>query len=69
MTYISQSIHVVRVCYNVSDFSKRNKCLTANLLKPGFRYHILNKAFLSHFAGVQILYFKHDVSLKSLLQQ
>ena len=37
--YISQLIRFARVCSHV------NKCLTAKLLKKGYRYHKLRKAF------------------------
>ena len=43
--YISQLIRFARVCSNVDDFNTRNKCLTANLLKQGYRYPKLRKAF------------------------
>ena len=43
--YISQLIRFVRVCSYVDDFNTRNKCLTAKLLKQGYRYHKLRKAF------------------------
>ena len=43
--YISQLIRFARVCSYVDDFNTRNKCLTAKLLKQGYRYHKLRKAF------------------------
>ena len=45
--YISQLIKFARVCSHVEDFyiNVRNKCLTAKLLKQGYRYHKLRKAF------------------------
>ena len=36
---ISQLIRFARVCSHVDDFNTRNKCLTAKLLKQGYRYH------------------------------
>ena len=39
--YISQLIRFARVCSHVEDFNARNKCLTAKLLKQGYRYHKL----------------------------
>ena len=39
--YISQLIRFARVCSHVDDFDTRNKCLTAKLLKQGYRYHKL----------------------------
>ena len=48
--YISQLIRFARVCSHVYNFNTRNKCLTAKLLKQGYRYHKLRKAFLSSIA-------------------
>ena len=36
--YISQPIRFARVCSHVDDFNTRNKCLTAKLLKQGYRF-------------------------------
>ena len=38
-------IRFARVCSHVDDFNARNKCLTAKLLKQGYQYHKLRKAF------------------------
>ena len=35
--YISQLIRFARVCRHVDDLNTRNKCLTAKLLKQGYR--------------------------------
>ena len=43
--YISQLIRFARVCSNVDDFNNRNLYLTAKLLKQGYRYHKIRKAF------------------------
>ena len=43
--YISQLICFTRASSNVSDFNSPNKSLTAKLLKQGYRYHKLHKAF------------------------
>ena len=43
--YISQFIRFARVCSNVDDFNNRNLFLTAKLLKQGYRYHKIRKAF------------------------
>ena len=43
--YISQLIRFARVCSHVEDINASNKCLTAKLLKQGYRYHTLRKAF------------------------
>ena len=41
--YISQLIRFARVCSHVEDFDARNECLTAKILKQGYRYHKLRK--------------------------
>ena len=43
--YISQLVRFARVSSHVDDFNTRYKCLTAELLKQGYRYHKLRKAF------------------------
>ena len=43
--YISQLISFARVCSNVDDFNNRNLFLTAKLLKQGYIYHKIRKAF------------------------
>ena len=53
------------MCSNVDDFNNRNLFLTAKLLKQGYRYHKIRKAF-SKF------YHKHSelmVKYNNLLQQ
>ena len=66
LSYISQLIRFARVCSNVEDFNARNKCLTAKLLKQGYRYHKLRKAFTKFYRR---LISKFNVGLKSLLHQ
>ena len=46
--YISQLLRFARVCSHVEDFNARNKCLTAKLLKQGYRYK-LRKFFFPSF--------------------
>ena len=43
--YISQLIRFARVSSHVDDFNTRNKVLTVKLLRQGYRYHKLRKAF------------------------
>ena len=68
--YISQLIiRFARVSSHVDDFNTRNKVLTAKLLRQGYRYHKLHKAFSKfyrrHFDRVS----KYNVGLKTLLLQ
>ena len=67
--YISQLIRFARVSSHVDDFNTRNKVLTAKLLRQGYRYHKIRKAFSKfhrrHFEIVS----KYNVGLKTLLLQ
>ena len=44
-TILTLLIRFVRVYSNVSDFYIRKQCLTAKMLKQGYRYHTIRKAF------------------------
>ena len=46
---ISQLIRFARASSNLNDFNYRNKALTAKLLKQGYRYFKLRKAFSKFF--------------------
>ena len=63
---ISHLIRFARVCSHVDDFDTRNKCLTAKLLKQGYRYHKLRKAFSKFYRRHYELISKFNVRLKSL---
>ena len=52
--YISQLIRFARVCSNVDDFNNRNLCLTAKLLKQGYRYHKIRKAFSKFYHTLRV---------------
>ena len=67
--YISELILFARASSNVSDFNCRNKALTAKLLKQGYRYHKLRKAFSKFYRRHSELVEKYNVSLRKLLQQ
>ena len=67
--YISQLIRFARVCSHVNDLSTRYKCLTAKLLKQGYRYQKLRKAFSKFYRRHFELISKFNVGLKSLLHQ
>ena len=51
--YISQLIRFARECFNVNDFNNRNLFLTEKLLKQGYRYHKIRKAFLNSTTDTQ----------------
>ena len=65
--YISQLIRFARVCSHVDDCNTRNKCLTAKLLRQGYRYQKLSKAFSKFYRRHYELISKFNVGLKSLL--
>ena len=67
--YISKLIRFARASSNVSDFNCRIKALTAKLLKQGYRYHKLRKAFSKFYRRHSELVEKYNVSLRKLLQQ
>ena len=67
--YISQLIRFARVCSNVDDFNNRNLFLTAKLLKQGYRYHKIRKAFSKFYHRHSELIVKYNIGLKNLLQQ
>ena len=67
--YISQLIRFARVCSHVDDFNARNKCLTAKLLKRGYKYRKLKKVFSKFYRRHHELVSKFNVVLKSLLHQ
>ena len=50
-------------------FNCRNKALTAKILKQGYRYHKLCKAFSKFYRLHSGLVEKYDVSLRKLLRQ
>ena len=68
--YISQLIRFARVCYNVDDFNNRNLFLTAKLLKQGYRYHKIRKAFSKFYhRHSELIALKIQHLVKTLLQQ
>ena len=67
--YISQLIRFARASSNLSDFNYRNKALTTKLLRQGYRYFKLRKAFSKFYRKHSALVEKYSVSLKTLLQQ
>ena len=69
VVYISYFIRFARVSLNLSDFNCRNKALTAKLLRQGYRYFKLRKAFSKFYRRHSALVEKYSVSLKTLLQQ
>ena len=67
--YISQLIRFARVSSHVDDFNTCNKVLTAKLLRQGYRYHKLRKAFSKFYRRHFDIVSKYNVGLKTLLLQ
>ena len=67
--YISQFIRFARVCSNVDDFNNLNLILTAKLLKQGYRYHKIRKAFSKFYHRHSELIVQYNIGLKTLLHQ
>ena len=67
--YILQLIRLARVCSNIDDFNNRTLFLTAKLLKQGYRYHKIRKAFSKLYHRDSELLVKYNIGLKTLLQQ
>ena len=66
--YISQ-LRFARASSNLNDFNYCNKALTAKLLRQGYRYFKLRKAFSKFYHRHSALVEKYSVSLKTLLQE
>ena len=67
--HIYQLIRFARVSSHVDDFNTRNKVLTAVLLRQGYRYHNLRKAFSKFYRRHFDIVSKYNVGLKTLLLQ
>ena len=66
--YISQLIRFARASSYITDFNTHNKLLTQKLLKQGYCYHKLRKAFSKFYRQYYDLISKFQVGLKSLLR-
>ena len=67
--YISQIIRLARVTSHVDDFNTRDKVLTAKLLRQGYIYHKIRKAFSKFYRRHLDIVSKYNVELKTLLLQ
>ena len=67
--YISQLIRFARVSSPVDDFNIRNKVLTAILLRQGYEYHKLRKAFSKFYLRHFDLVSKCNVGLKQFFSK
>ena len=62
--YISQLIRFARVWSYVDDFNNNKLFLTAKLLKQGYRYHKIRKAFSKFYHRHSVLIVKYNIGLK-----
>ena len=62
--YISQLIRFAQVSSHVDDLNTRNKVLIAKLLRQGYRYHKLRKAFSKFYRRHFDFVSKYNVGLK-----
>ena len=60
----AQLIRFARVCFNVDHFNNRNLFLTAKILKQGYRYHKIRKAFSKFYYRHSELIVKYYIGLK-----
>ena len=65
MVYIFLSFFVLLEC---DDFNNRNLFLTAKLLKQGYRYHKIRKAFSKFYHRHSELIVKYNIGLKTAYQ-
>ena len=64
MVYIFLSLFVLLVCSYVDDFNNVNLFLTAKLLKQGYRYHEIRKAFSKFYHRHSELIVKYNIGIK-----
>ena len=67
--YISQLIRFARVSSYVDDFNTRNKVLTTKLLRQGYRYYKIRKAFSKFYRRHFDIVSKYKVGLKTPILQ
>ena len=67
--YISQLIRFARMSSHVDDINTCNKVLAAKLLRQGYKYHKLHKAFSKFYRRHFDIVSKYNVRLKTLLLQ
>ena len=67
MVFIFLNLFDLLECSHVDDFNTRNKVLTAKLLRQGYRYHKIRKAFSKFYRRHFDIVSKYIVGLKTLL--
>ena len=69
MVYIFLNLFVLLECVLMLMTSTTETFLTAKLLKQGYRYHKIRKAFSKFYHRNSELIFRYDIGLRTLLQQ
>ena len=71
IVYIFHNLFVLweYVLILIIEFNNRNQVLTVKLLKQGYQYHKLHKAFSKFYNIRSELIIKYNIHLKTLLQQ
>ena len=64
--YLSQLIRFSMACSSYGDINSRNLILTEKLLKQGYRFHQLRKAFYRMYRNLQLTS-KYNCNLKTLM--
>ena len=67
--YISQLIRFTRVCFLCCGLQQQKLIFTAKLLKQGYRYHKIRKAFSKFYHRHSEIIVKYNIGLITLLQQ
>ena len=67
--YTSRLVRFAGVCCSVDDYNNRNLFLTAKLLKQGYGYHKIRKAFSKFYHRNSGLVVKYGVGLGAFLQK
>ena len=63
--YISQIIRFALVPSHIDDFNTRNKVLTAKLLRQGYRYYKIRKAFSKFYRRHFDVVSKYNVRIEN----
>ena len=69
MVYIFFSVFALQECFLMLMPSQQKLILTAKLLKQGYRYHKIRKAFSKFYHRRSELIVKYNIGLNTLLQQ
>ena len=69
MVYIFLSLYVLLICVLMLMTTTKKLILTAKLLKQGYRFHKIRKAFSKFYHRHSEVPVKYNIELKTLMQQ